>query len=163
MRCLINVSSKTARLHRRQAANRRKYARLRNAGRVPQHTRAERRLAAAERERQREADQRRVVWLRRATLPVVGVGAAAELVFGAPSAGGIMHLYRPCSAASQFYSYTRSSGAGNSHQDQPEPDGTFFTNYDGSGTARADIAIGPVAPASWLPWEWTYSPNVLGD
>ena len=45
----------------------------------------------------------------------------------------------------------------------PESDGTFYTDYGGAGTARTDIAIGPVAPASWLPWEWTYSPNILRD
>jgi hypothetical protein len=162
----MNVSSKTARLHRRQAAKRRKYARLRRAGRVPQHTQAERRQAAAERERQREADQRHVVWLRRGALPVAAtVTAAASVMFGAGhTMGGIAHLYRPLSAATQFYPWVPSPDS-----DYPDPPhvpesvGTFYTAYDGAGTARADIATGPVAAESWLPWKWTYNPNVLGD
>jgi hypothetical protein len=58
------MSSKTARLRRRQAAQRNKYKRLRKSGRVPQHTRAERRRAAAERQRQQGVDQRRQERLR---------------------------------------------------------------------------------------------------
>ena len=167
VRCLINVSSKTARLHRRQAANRRKYARLRKAGQVPQHTKAERKLAAAERERQHEADQRRTIWLRRGALPVATTvtAAAASVVFGAGRAtGGTAHLYRPVSAATQFYPWVQSSDS--DYPDPPhvpESGGTFYTAYDGAGTARADRASGPVAAGSWLPWEWTYSPNVRGD
>lgn len=167
MQCLINVSSKTARLHRRQAANRRKHARLRKAGRVPQHTQAERRQAAAEREHQREADQYRQWWKRQVTLPVATTvaAAAASVVFGAGhTMGGIAHLYPPLSAATQFYPWVQSPDS-----DYPDPPhvpesvGTSYTAYDGAGTARADVTIGPVAPASWLSWEWTYNPNVLGD
>ena len=164
---LISVSSKTARLHRRQAANRRKYARLRKAGRVPQHTKAKRKLAAAERERRREADQRRTVWLRRGALPVAATvtAAAASVVFGAGHATSrIANLYRPVSATTQFYPWMPSSDS-----DYPDPPhvpesvGTFYTAWDGAGTARADIATWPVAAGPWLPWEWTYGPNVPGD
>ena len=48
-----SVSSKAARLRRRQAARRKQEKRQRKSGRVPQHTRAERRREAAERQRQR--------------------------------------------------------------------------------------------------------------
>jgi hypothetical protein len=164
--CLFNVSSKTARLHRRQAANRKKYARLRKAGRVPQHTQAERMLAAAERERQREADQRHEAWLRRATLPVAATvtAAAASVLFGADhSTSVIPRLYQPYSATAQFYPYVPSHDSGDPDLPHvPEPDATFYTDYGGPGTARTDIAIGPVPPASWLPWEWTNT-NIFSD
>ena len=153
------MSSKTARLHRRQAANRRKYARLRKSGRVPQHTEAERKRAAAE----READRRRAIWLRRATLPVVtGVGAAATIVTvsAAPATGGIMHLYHPYSAASQPYPYVSPAPDDPDPPHVPEPDMTFYTAYDGSGTSTATTRIGP---GTWNPWEWTYGSNVPGD
>lgn len=167
MECLVNVSSKTARLHRRQAANQKRYARLRKSGQVLQHTQAERRLVAAERERQREADRQRQVWLRRATFPVAATvaGAAVSLVFGAVhDTGQTAHLYKPYSATSQLYRYVPSSGS--DYPDPPhvpEPDGTFYTAYYGGGTATTSVATGPVGPTSWNPWEWTYGPNILGD
>jgi hypothetical protein len=160
---LINVSSKTARLHRRQAANRRKYARLRKAGRVPQHTRAERRRAAAERERQREAEQGHVVWFRRGTVTTaIGVGAAATLTFStAPATGNVFRMGRPYSVLNQAYALMRSDSPDYPHL--PEQEMTYDPVFYAAGTARADIATRPVASGSWLPWEWTYSPNVLGD
>jgi hypothetical protein len=162
------VSSKAARLRRRQAARRKKYARLRKSGLMPRHTQAERRLAAAERHRQREAEQRRQAWLRRMVVPVVtGVGAAG-FVFAAPGISPIRHPVYPHSAASPlYYSYVPMSDS--DHPDPPhpaEPDMTFYTNWDGAGTASTGVVIGPVEAASWDGWEWTgstYGPNVLGD
>lgn len=163
---IIVSSSKTARLHRRQAGKKKRYARLRRAGRMPQHTQAERRLAAAERERKREADRLRMVRRRRAALPVaVAVTAAsASVVFGAGHAtAGIAHLYRPYSAADHFYPWVTSMDS--DYPDPPhvpEPDTTFYSNFDAAGTARTDFHIGPVAPGTWLPWEWTNT-NIFGD
>lgn len=140
---------------------------MRRAGRVPQHTQAERKQAAAGRELQREAGQRRTVWLRRGALPVATTvtAAAASVVFGAGHATSrIADLYRPVSAATQFYPWVPSPDS--DYPDPPhvpETGGTFYTAYDGAGTARADRASGPVAAGSWLPWEWTYSPNIRGD
>jgi hypothetical protein len=164
---LTYVSSKTARLHRRQAANRRKYARLRKVGRVLRHTKAERKLAAAEREHQREADQYRQWWKRQVTLPVATTvaAAAASVVFGAGHAKiGIADLYRPLSAVTQFNPWVHSS-----ESDYPDPphvpeqDVTNSPVFFAAGTARADRASGPVPAGAWFPWEWTGSPNVFGD
>jgi hypothetical protein len=149
---LISVNSKTARLHRRQAANRRKYARLRKAGRVPQHTQAERRHAAAERERQREADQRHVVWLRRGALPVATAvtAAAASVVFStADSVRGAGHVHYPFSAASQPYPYVPFAPEDPDLPHVPEPAGTFYTAYNGSGTATTATRFGPAARAAF--------------
>jgi hypothetical protein len=51
------------------------------SGRVPQHTRAERRREAAERHRQRQADQRREERRRKVTLRVVIPTVAASFMF----------------------------------------------------------------------------------
>jgi hypothetical protein len=144
---LVDVSSKAARLHRRQAAKRKRYARLRKAGRVPQHTQAERRLAAAERERQREADQRREAWLRRGVLPVTLTltAAAASVVIGAGHPTGVVQrFYHPYTAAAQLYPYAPSRDSGDPDLPHlPEPDATFYTAYAGSGTAVASVHILP--------------------
>lgn len=153
------MSSKTARLHRRQAANRRKYARLRKAGRVPQHTTAERRHAAAERERQREAEQRRHDWLRRATGPVVttlGAAAAGVVIVAAPEATGetghLGYMVQSYSLA-QLYPWVP---PGSDHPDYPhvpEPDMTFYPLRTTAGTANASVRYGLGAPR-WDAWEW---------
>ena len=144
------MSSKTARLRRRQAANKRKYARLRKAGRVPQHTTAERRLAAAEREHKREADQRRHKWVQRATFTFATGSVAAEFVFGVPGSG---HA-EPVNPIAHYFpvsGYVAASGADNSHNDLPEVETADFPVYYAAGTATIDIRIGPVEPA-WQPW-----------
>jgi anti-sigma factor RsiW len=157
------VSSKAARLHRRQAANKRKYARLRKAGKVPQHTQAERRRAEAEREQKRKAEQYRETWLRRARLPVAAAvaGAAVSVVFGATHAT-IGHVYRSYPTATQSYPRVSSFDYPDPPH-VPESDGTFDTGYGAAGTARTDIRVGPVPPTTWEPWEWTYSPKVYDD
>lgn len=156
MRSWVDVSSsKAACRRRRQAARREQYRQLRKAGRVPQHTRAERARAAAERERQREVEQRRLAWLGRVTGPVVTtVGAAAGLILGAPGTGVIGHVYHPYSAVSQFYPYAP-LGPGFPDPHTPERDVTLYTAYDRAGTARTHISIWPVRPGSWNPWAWT--------
>jgi hypothetical protein len=134
------VSSKRARPQRRQASNLKRYARLRRAGRVPQHTQAERRLAAAERERQCEAEQRRTVWLRRAILLVATVVTAAAGIATftvAPAMGGLGHAHHPYSAVSQLH---LSVPLDPDHPDPPhvpDPDSTFYTDYDGSSTSTS--------------------------
>jgi hypothetical protein len=93
---------------------------------VPQHTTAERRHAAVERERERGADQTHWEHLRRLTGPVVvTVGAAAGLVLGAPTVSGIFPCH-PYSAASQPFPFDPD------HPDPPhppEPDTTFYSAY----------------------------------
>jgi hypothetical protein len=127
---------------------------------VPQHTTAERRHAAAERQRQRQEEQRHNQWLRRVTGPtVVTVGAAAGLVFGAPTVSGAIQHHHPYSAASQPFPFEPDYP---DPPHTPEPDMTFYTAYDGSGTATTAVRFGPGTPA-WDAWEWTYGPNVLGD
>ena len=137
------MSSKAARLRRRQVARRKKQKRLRKSGRVPQHTKAERKRAEAERQRQRqrEADQRRQAWLGRAVLPVVASASAASVMF-LPLAG----------VSSGHHSYPYLSAAelawpGNPEPPHmPEPDMTFDTPWVGPGTARVNVIVGPVLP-----------------
>lgn len=125
------MSSKTARLHRRQAARREQYRRLRKAGRVPQHTTAERRHAAAERKHQREAEAHRQWWHDRlsGSLAATVGAAAAGVVIAAPVAtDGIGHLYKPYSVASRLYPWVLSSDDGSpDYPHVPEPDRTFYT------------------------------------
>lgn len=57
---------------------------------------------------------------------------------------------------------------GSDHPDPPHPDGpdmTFYTRWDGGGTARVDVAVGPVGSVSWDGWEWCgpWGPNIFGD
>lgn len=91
------MSSKTARPRRRQAAQRNRYKRLRKSGRVPRHTRAERRREELERRRWQEAHERRQKRLRRAVFPVIGsIGAAGVMVFmslAGASSGHHSYLY----------------------------------------------------------------------
>ena len=134
------MSSKTARLRRRQAVQRNKYKRLRKSGRVPQHTRAERRREAVERQRWQEAHERRQKRLRRAVFPVIGSIGAAGIMMFMPLAG----------ASSGHHSYLYLSAAdpaalGNPDLPHiPESDGTYYsplaqamsrTNRISSGTS----------------------------
>ena len=135
------MSSKSARLRRRHEARRKQEKRLRKSGRMPQHTKAERRRAEAERQCQREADQRRQVWLGRVVLPVVTSASAASIMF-LPLAG----------ASSGHHSYPYLSAAELAWPDNPElphmpeSDMTFDTPWAGPGTASVNVAIGPVFP-----------------
>lgn len=159
------MSSKTARLHRRQAARREQYRRLRKAGRVPQHTTAERRHAAAERKHQREAEAHRQWWHDRlsGSLAATVGAAAAGVVIAAPVAtDGIGHLYKPYSVASRLYPWVLSSDDGSpDYPHVPEPDRTFYTPSYAAGTATTSIRIGPDSP-SWDPWEYARG-YLLGD
>lgn len=139
------MSSKTARLRRRQAANLKKYARLRKAGTVPQHTQAQRRLAAAERERQRVADQRRDVRLRLASLPVAATvsAAAASFVFGAAATNETGHVHRPLyPAVRQAYPFVPFDTDHPDPPHVPELEMTDYPVYYAAGTATAAMHAG---------------------
>jgi hypothetical protein len=155
------VSSKAARLRRRQAVRRKKDKRLRKSGRVPQHTRAERRRAEAERQRQQEADRHRQARLRGAVFPVLASTSAASLIFLTSSEVSSGHRSYPYVSAAELV------WLGNPDLlHLPEPDMTFYTSLVVAGTARADI--GGVAPGPSMSWDSSeryrsYGPNIFGD
>lgn len=94
------VSSKSARRRRRQAAALRRYKRLRREGRLPVHTRAQRRRAAAERELQREAERRRFARIRILAGSAAAPPAAAAVMFLAPPVQISLHkVHEPYIAA----------------------------------------------------------------
>ena len=128
-------SSKRARRRRRQAAHATHFKRLSRAGRVPQHTRAERRRAAAERARQREADQRREKLIGRVMPPLaMGVAIPAFVFLGLsePAVTGAHHWY-PISSAAPFGGV--GLPAGPDMPDLPEPGMTYYTPMITAGTA----------------------------
>jgi hypothetical protein len=94
------ASSLTARRKRRQAGALRRYKRLRREGRLPVHTRTERRREAEERERQREAERRRARGIREvATAAVIPTAAAALITLAPPVPIPLHGIYRPYFAA----------------------------------------------------------------
>jgi len=131
------------------------YKRLRKAGRVPQHTRAERRRAAAERASQREADERRQRVQGRIGLQVaevVGVGSIA-FVFGVSGLPVVHHQYPSLLPGS-------TAGVALPAPDVPHlpgPDGTYYTpTIDPSGTVPTSLP--------WDPrWYSLYGPHLTGD
>jgi hypothetical protein len=152
-------SSKTARLHRRQAARRKKYKRLRKSGRVPRHTRAERRRAEAERQRQREAERFQESWLRwRAAPAVIATGAASSIALFPLQVGRGHYAYQYVSAG---------GAAGPSRPDLPHPpdtDPTFYPSWSGPGTtttARVGGPVNSVHPDGSERYGW-WGPNILG-
>jgi hypothetical protein len=120
-------SSKRARRRRRQAAQARHYKRLRKAGRLPRHTRAERRRAASERARQREADQRRERLIGRVMPPLaMGVAVPAFVFLGSsgPVVTGAHHWY-PMVSAAPFGGVGLPAGPDMPHL--PDPGMTYYT------------------------------------
>lgn len=94
------ASSRTARRKRRQAAALRLHKRLCREGRLPVHTRAERKWQAEERERQREAERRRTRRNRRfAAVAGPPTAAAAIIIFVPPVHLSHHEIYRPYVAA----------------------------------------------------------------
>jgi len=154
------MSSKAARLRRRQAARRNRSKRLRKSGRVPQHTRAERRREAAELQRWQEAEERRRKWQRR-TLPlVVAPIGAASFVF-MPLAG-LSSGHLPY----QYLSAAAPAGAANPDLPHtPEPGGTFYSPLVAAGTTRTIVLVGPVPSEIWNGSEryGSYGPNIFGE
>ena len=152
-------SSKTAQRRRRREAQRKKLKRLSKSGRVPQHTRAERRKAEAERLRLREAERRRQAARRPVAVSVAtGVGGASFLFTPPPPAETSTghHLYGDYVSADQPY-YQSVPPTGSDHPDPPHTDGpdtTFCVQWDGGGTARTNVVVGPVEPTFWDGWEW---------
>jgi hypothetical protein len=140
-------SSKTARLRRRHAARRKEYKRLRKSGRVPQHTRAERRRAEVERQREREAERSWEAWRRRKAVPTfIAVGAASFIELASP----------PASRGHYVHPYIWAADAAWSGRPdlphQPETDMTFYAQWDTMGTANASPEVGPanLAHLGWL-------------
>ena len=139
------MSSKTARLRRRQAAQRNKYKRLRKSGRLPQHTRPERKREEVERQRWQEAHERRQKRLRRAVFPVIGSIGAAGIMMFMPLAGVSSghHSYLYLSAADP-------AASGNPDLPHaPESDGTYYSPLVAAGTARTHVLVGPVPSEIW--------------
>lgn len=153
-------SSKTARLRRQQTAWRNEYKQLRKSGRVPQHTRAERRRAEAECQRHREAERSGEAWLRRKAVPtIIATGAASFIDLAPAHVSGGHYVYSYVSAAGP----TRPGRPDLPHQ--PETDVTFHTPWAGSGTASTAQVVGPVN-LTHLDGSGRYGwwgPNILGD
>jgi len=156
---LDSVSSKTARLHRRQEARRKKDKRKRKSGRVPQHTRAERKRAQAERQLHRQVEQSRQAWLRRGAVLVLTSTGVASLAFLAPAeVSSGHHMYQYVSAAGFAW-------PGNPDLPHPpEPDMTFSPPFLTAGTASTAARVRRVAPVSWDGSEryGMYGPIVFG-
>ena len=77
-------SSKAARRRRRRTAALRRYKRLRREGQLPVHTRAERKRAAQERERARQALRRKEHFNHKVAAITVPPAAAAAFIFVPP-------------------------------------------------------------------------------
>jgi len=155
------VSSKTARLDRRQAARRKEHKQLRKSGRVPQHTRAERQKAKAERQHQREAERSRQARLRRNVLPVLTATAAASFLVVIPATVTKGHSVYP------FISAAEPTGPDRPEPPHlPEPDMTFYTPWAGAGTtAVAHLQTRPPGPV-YLGGQERYGlfgPNIFSD
>ena len=149
-------SSKSACRRRRRAANHRKYAKLRKAGRVPRQTAAERREVAVEHHNQREVEQNEQWWQRRLTGSAAAMVSAAAVIAPVHAAtDAIWHLHQSHSAVQYFNPYLRSDPERPDLPHLPEPDATYYTAFDGAGTAATNRATGPVA-GRWDPWEWTH-------
>jgi len=138
------VSSKTARLRRRQVAGRKKDERLRKASRALRSTtQAKRMQAQAELDRQQDADSPRLARLQRAVIPVMTSMSAASFVFLASA-----------EVSSGHYVYQSVSAAGLAWPGNPdlphvsEPDMTFDTPIIEAGTARTDLGVLPWGPVS---------------
>jgi len=90
------ASSRTARRKRRQAAALRRFKRLCREGRLPVHTRAERKREAEERQRQREAERRRTRRNRKfAAVAGTPTVAAAIITFAPPVHISLHEIYGP--------------------------------------------------------------------
>jgi hypothetical protein len=120
-------------------------------------------------ERQREAERQHPAAFSAVTRVIVAGGAATGFAFATPSlaeTGMGHHLYSLVSAAQLYY---RSAPRPDANYPDPlhpaEPSATFYTQWYGGGTARTDIAVGPVEPVSWNGSEWSgpLGPNIFGD
>lgn len=122
---------------------------------MPQHTTAERRHAAAEREHQREAEQRRHDWLRRATGPVVATlgAAAASVVIATPAAAADIWHFNNAHLVASEYSYVPMESDHPDYPHTPEPAMTFYPVRTTAGTADASARYGLGVPR-WDPWEY---------
>lgn len=89
----LMASSRSARRKRRQAAAVRHYQLLRRKGRLPVHTRAERKRAAEERKRQREAEHGRARRIRQIAAVAVTPTAATAVITTAPPAISLHKIY----------------------------------------------------------------------
>lgn len=153
-------SSKTARLRRRKAARHKKDKHLCESGRVPQHTRTERRRAEAERQRQWAAERSRQALLRRGAVPVLmSIGAASFAVLpSAEVSNG--HRSFPHVSAAELALPDRTE-----LPHPAEPDMTFYTSWTEPAITGTNVVVGPVDPASWDGSEryGSYGANNRGD
>jgi len=158
VRSWIDVSSsKSACRRRRRAANKRKYARLRKAERMPRHVAAERREAIAGHHGQFEIAQYEQWWQRPLAGSAVAMVGAAGVIAPIPVAtGAIWHPHQSHSVVQYFNPYLWSDPEHSDLPHLPEHDATYYTAFDGAGTAATFQATGPAA-GRWDPWEWTYS------
>jgi hypothetical protein len=151
-------SSKTARLRRRQTAQHKEDKRLRQSGRVPQHTRAERRRAKGERQRQREAERSRQARLRRTAASVLTSTGVASFLVVIPTEVSRGHdVYPLVSAAEPVWPEPTEL------PHPPEPGMTFYTPWAGAGgTAVAHIQTRPAGPVYLDGQEryGSYGPNI---
>lgn len=106
---------------------------MRKSGRVPQHTRTERRQAEAERRQQRQDDRRWQARLRWAAFSVASTGVVSFICLP------------PAEVSSGHQSYTFLSAADLARSDNldlphiPEGDMTFYTSSVEAGTTRTFI------------------------
>lgn len=145
------TSSKAARLRRRHAAALRRNRRLRKSGRVPQHTRTERKRAEAERLHERQAQQRRQAWQRRAAGAAVTATGIAACAYVTISVAQPVH-----STSYPFWSAAQGMPEKAELPHLPEVNGTSYAIYDGPGTARAEIETRPVDPWADSVALWRY-------
>jgi hypothetical protein len=144
------VSSKTARLRRRQAARARAYNRLRKVGRLPVHTRTERLREAAQRRADRERQAGTLTWMKRGTLVMVAAGGAAAVV-------ALVPVQQDHSAHYTGYPFATTQDQMSLPLPRPdpfhgaEPDGTYFTPYVGPGTTAVSTWHGTVPSGGHFP------------
>jgi hypothetical protein len=149
-------SSKTARRKRRRAGALRRYKRLRREGRLPVHTRAERKRVAQERERSREAERREERRnCRVAAVTVTSTAAAAFIAVISPEHILPHEIYRPYIAAEATSWPDRPDYPHTDLLEIPEPD-SFIPAM---GTASSFASYRPYPrgvthPGSWKRYRW---------
>jgi hypothetical protein len=91
----------------------------------------------------------------------LATGAAAAFAVGVPVSGHVV----PRSPLAMYSPWSPSDPGSPDLPHLPEPEMTFYTAYDGSGSATTGT-YGP-APGTWSAWEWTQAygafPGVFGD
>jgi hypothetical protein len=162
-------SSKTACLHRRQAARKKKQARLRITERTTQRTMAAQHQSRPKPEYQAQVEEVHpvVAYRRGRGRRLVGTVVGGAVIVGAASTGGAVSTaafvdpYHP-SPLAHYLPWAPSYPGYPDYPHTPEQEVTFDPVFYAAGTATTAIPIGSVS-ASWDPWEWTYRPTIFGD